>query len=132
MKKLLIALATTVTLVGPAAAANERPSMPVGDWCLFQGEYPNPMYFRAWVSDDDCGEKLTIKPDGYETYAVSCTFSHIRVHDKDAAYPYYTVSATCLRRHGSIVRYRQKVDLQEMKMKLYFKAYRREILEKAP
>jgi|SRR6516165_5202842 hypothetical protein len=108
--------------------------MPVevrGDWCLFQGEYPNPMYFRTWTTDDDCVDKLTINPDGYETYAVSCTFSNIKVRKERYLYT-YTVRTTCERHHGNIVKYKQDMEFQPMKGKLYIRAYHRVILEKAP
>jgi hypothetical protein len=59
MTKLLITLATTVALVGPAAAGDQLPDKMLGDWC-FNADHV--VYTRPCGSD---GVRITVKRDEF-------------------------------------------------------------------
>ena len=81
MKKILIALATTVALVGPAAAEVQMPTFAVGDWCAGPSgqtkgyswpginwkDWPSLMFYERHeaVGDEHCRDQLVVTADKF-------------------------------------------------------------------
>jgi hypothetical protein len=122
--KFLIALATTVALVGPAHAAELPKADPlIGEWCWVKGETRDvPIFYSRKTSDDECEDKLTIERGHSSNRSAECSFDKVERSRRGR----YVVHVDCDHIIGRAFSFKQRETLRIVEGMLRIRVHHRE------